>query len=83
MSIRTTVTLDGDVLERVRRESRSRGASFRDTLNDLLRAALLSLDDTPRRRKLKIKPTHMGYRAGLNYDAIESLLEYGEGERHR
>jgi hypothetical protein len=83
MSIRTTVTLDDDVLERVKRESRSRGVSFRDTLNDLLRAALLHLEQKPGRRTLKIEPTHMGYRAGLNYDDIESLLEYGEGERHR
>ncbi len=83
MSIRTTVTLDEDVLERVKRESRSRGLSFRETLNDLLRAALLNLDAQPRRRTLEIKPAHMGYKAGLNYDDIESLLEYGEGERHR
>lgn len=82
MSIRTTVTLDTDVLDRVKRESRSRGASFRDTLNDLLRTAL-SLQNRPPRRTLKINPVHMGYRAGLNYDAIESLLEYGEGEQHR
>lgn len=82
MRIRTTVTLDGDVLERVKRESRSRGASFRDTLNDLLRTAL-SIESRPRRRTLKIKPAHMGYRAGLNYDSVESLLEYGEGEQHR
>lgn len=40
MSIRRTVTLDDDVLDRVRRKSRSRGASFRDTLNDLLRMTL-------------------------------------------
>jgi hypothetical protein len=82
MSTRTTVTLDDDILERVKRESRSRGASFRDTLNDLLRAAL-SLDKRPLRRTLKIKPVHMGYKTGLNYDDIESLLEYGEGEQHR
>jgi hypothetical protein len=82
MSIRTTVTLDEDVSERVRRESMSRGTSFRDTLNDLLRTAL-SLQNLPRRRTLKIKPIHMGYKAGLNYDSIESLLEYGEGEQHR
>jgi hypothetical protein len=25
----------------------------------------------------------MGFRAGLNYDDIESLLEHGEGEQHR
>lgn len=83
MSIRTTVTLDEDVLERVKRESRSRGASFRDTLNDLLRAALVNLETRPRRRTLKIKPAPMGFRAGLNHDDVESLIEYGEGERHR
>jgi hypothetical protein len=55
MSIRTTVTLDEDVVARVRRESLSRGASFRDTLNDLLRAALLGVDYKPRRRALRIR----------------------------
>lgn len=83
MSIRTTVTLDEDVMVRVKRESQSRGASFRDTLNDLLRVALLNLNKEPRRRTLKIKPTPMGHKPGLNYDSIESLLEYGEGEQHR
>jgi hypothetical protein len=82
MSVRTTVTLDDDVMDRVKRESRSRGASFRDTLNDLLRTAL-NVEKQPRRRTLKINPVHMGYRTGLNYDDIESLLEYGEGEQHR
>lgn len=82
MSIRTTVTLDDDVVDRVKRESRSRGASFRDTLNDLLRTAL-SIETRPQRRTLKIKPAHMGYRPGLSYDNIEALLEYAEGERYR
>ena len=83
MNIRTAVTLDDDVLERVKRESRSRGASFRDTLNDLLRVALLHLEQKPHHCTFKIKPVHMGYQAGLNYDSVELLLEYGEGERHR
>ena len=83
MSIRTTVTLDDDVVARIKRESLSRGASFRDTLNDLLRAALLGLDYKPSRRALAILPTHMGHKPGLNYDSVESLLEYGEGDRHR
>jgi hypothetical protein len=83
MGIRTTVTLDEDVLERVKRESAARGSAFRDTLNDLLRLALLHLDQKPTRRRIEIKPVHMGYRAGLNYDDIESLLEFGEGDEHR
>jgi hypothetical protein len=83
MSIRTTVTLDEDVLERVKLESASRGTPFRNTLNDLLRLALLHLDQKPSRRSIEVKPVHMGFRAGLNYDNIESLLEYGEGDQHR
>jgi len=83
MSIRTTVTLDDDVAARVKRESLSRGASFRDTLNDFLRAALLDIGNAPRRRRLTIKPTHMGHKPGLNYNNIESLVAYGEGEQHR
>jgi hypothetical protein len=82
MGVRTTVTLDDDIMDPVKRESRSRGASFHDTLNDLLRATL-SLENQPRRRTVKIKPAHTGYRTGLNYDDVESLLEYGEGEQHR
>lgn len=49
MSIRTTVTLDEDVLERVKQESRARGASFRDTLNELVRTGLLYARNKPER----------------------------------
>jgi hypothetical protein len=83
MSIRTTVTLEEDVVDRVKLESRSRGASFRDTLNDLLRMALMHQEQMPRGRTLKIVPVGMGYRPGLNYDDIESLIGYGEGDEHR
>lgn len=83
MSIRTTVTLDEDVLDRIKGESRVRGASFRDTLNDLLRVALLQLQTTKPRSRFVVKPTAMGVKTGLNYDSIESLIAYGEGEAHR
>jgi hypothetical protein len=83
MRIRTTVTLDEDVLERVKRQSRSRGVPFRDSLNDLLRIGLMQQEQKPQGRKLKITPIAMGYRRGLNYDDVESLLAYGEGEQHR
>lgn len=83
MGIRTTITLDEDVLERVKQESRHRGTSFKDTLNELLRVGLLQQEAKPRRRKFKVEPFDMGLRPGLNYDSTEALLEYGEGERHR
>jgi hypothetical protein len=83
MSIRTTVTLDEDVLERVKAFSKERGESFRDTLNNLLRAGILVAESPRTRGELEIRPFPMGYTPGLNYDDVEGLLERGEGERHR
>ena len=81
MSIRTTVTLDEDVLERVKRESRSRGMSFKATLNDLLRTALLKPE--PVTRSLIGPATKMGQHPFLDYDDVEGLIEYGEGVTHK
>ena len=82
MSIRTTVTLDEDVVERVKEESRSHGVPFRETLNNLLRAALTE-GRQGKPRELSIEPHHGGYYPGLNYDCTESLLEHAEGPNHR
>lgn len=83
MSIRTTITLDDDVLERVKAESRSRGASFKDTLNDLLRLALVQKVEKRPSRKFKVRPFNMGQLPGLDYDSVESLIAHGEGKNHR
>ena len=82
MSIRTTVTLDEDVLERVKQESRSRGASFKTTLNDLLRVALAEKPKA-RRKPFKVRPMSLGHRPDLNFDKIEALIEQLEGPWHR
>ena len=78
MSVRTTVTLDDDVVERVKQESRSRGPSFDATLNDLLRVALAEKPEP-----FKISPMSLGCRPDLNFDRIEALIEYAEGPWHR
>ena len=82
--MRTTVTLDDDVLARLQQESRTREASFRGTLNDVLRDGL---DVAERRREspkgFRVKPRSIGLKPGLSYDSISSLLVIGEGEDHR
>jgi hypothetical protein len=83
MGIRTTVTLEEDVLERVKAESKARGLSFRETLNDLLRLGLITRTANATRPPFKVKPVNMGYRPELNYDDVEGLLTYLEGENHR
>ncbi len=84
MSIRTSVTLDEDVLERVKAESKRRGSSFKNTLNELRRRALATSDPVQPPVPFEVKPMSMGQQVpGLNYDDIESLIEYGEGPFHR
>ncbi|MDQ2840215.1 MAG: ribbon-helix-helix domain-containing protein [Acidobacteriota bacterium] len=81
MSIRTTVTLDEDVVERLKQESKERGGSFKETLNDLLRLALSIEKAQLARKPFKVRPFHsMGIIPGLNYDKISELLDYAEGE---
>ena len=77
------MTLDEDVLKRVKQESRARGSSFRDTLNDLLRLALARAKSAPKIPKFRVKPTHMGWRPELNHDCISGLIGLAEGENRR
>jgi len=83
MSIETTVTLDDDVLERVKAESQARGASFHETLNDLLRLALAKQKSQQERKPFKIKPFKSGYYPHLDYDCAARLLDEIEGPDHR
>ncbi len=83
MSIRTTVTLDEDVFERLKQASRAERVPFRQALNDTLRAGLLAREEPTARRKFRIEPRHMGVRPGLNYDNVSALLELAEGENYR
>jgi hypothetical protein len=84
MGIRTTVTLDEDVLDRLKQESRSRGLPFRQTLNELLRDAF-NTKQPPQlgTRKFRIDPIHTGSVRDLNYDCTGALLEQLEGPYHR
>jgi len=65
----------------VKKVSRARGSSFRDTLNDLLRSALLSRQ-SQKQRRFKVKASAMGLREGLSYDDIDTLVEHSEGPLH-
>ena len=84
MSVRTTVTLDDDVVERVKAESKSRGTSFRHTLNELVRWGLAAQAKKAELPPFKVKPSHMGPPPeGVNMDCTEAIIEWAEGPWHR
>jgi hypothetical protein len=85
MGIRTTVTLDEDVMDRVRDQSKASGRSFRATLNELVREGLsVKQISRQRKREFRVIPLSMGPRPeGVNYDCTGALLEYLDGPGHK
>lgn len=81
--MRTTLTLDDDVAARLDHEVRRSGRSFKETVNDLLRAALRERRRPDRRKTFKVDARDLGLRAGLSYDSVGDLLEAVEGPLHR
>lgn len=77
------MTLDVDVRRRAGEFSRSRGISFREGLNELVRLGLLTHQRSSAPEPFHIKPRSIGLKAGLSYDNVEELIEFGEGPLHR
>lgn len=83
MPHRTTLTLDDDVIIRLKEEEATTGKSFRDLVNDLLRLGLMSSRRTVEEPRFKVRARALELRTELSYDNIEELLEAGEGAHHR
>ena len=78
------MTLDEDVVERVKAESRARGISFKQAVNDIIREGLLSQQSREVRKPFKITPRPMGkLQPGVSLDCIGELLDRIEGPDHR
>ncbi len=82
--MRTTVTLDDDVAEKLREEMRRRRTTnFKETLNDVLRRGLLARRELAAAKPFRVRARRLGTRAGLNYDNVGELLEHLEGAGHK
>jgi hypothetical protein len=81
--VRTTLTLSEDIAERLRNESRRSGRSFKDVVNDYLRAGLEARRAPQRAKRFKVRARPLGVRQGLDYDNVSELLEQIEGPHAR
>jgi hypothetical protein len=79
---RTTLTLEEDVVDRLKREAAKTGRPFKEVVNDAIR---LGLDRRQARQsgRFVIEPRKMGLRPGLDLDDIQGLLDRIEGPEHR
>lgn len=81
--MRTTLTLDDDVLDKARELSQKLRTPFRRIVNKALRAGLETVAEPVKSRPYQTKPHKMGLKIGKNLDNIQELLAQSEGEDFR
>ncbi len=81
--MRTTITLDEDVIAKIKVKMQKTGASFKDVVNEMLRTGLLATDKAAKQKPFKVNARPLGMRPGLNYDSTSELLEQVEGPWHK
>ena len=81
MTKRTTLTLEDDVVARIRDAARRSGRPLKAVVNDAIRAGL---DAAPARSRkpFRVEARAMGLRPGIDLDDISGLLERLEGPEH-
>ena len=81
--MRTTLTIDDDVLDKAKAVAAKLRAPFRHVVNEALHTGLQTVEDASRTRSYRTRPHKMGLKAGRNLDNIQALLSQIEGEDHR
>jgi hypothetical protein len=82
--MRTTLTLDDDVAVLLEKTRRAKGVSFKQIVNEALRAGLSQLT-TPGQRRPRFKTRHADLGRCLigSLDDVSEALATGEGEAFR
>jgi Arc/MetJ family transcription regulator len=75
LPMRTTVTLDADVVAALQRAARERGTSFKAVLNDAVRRGL---GGQPAARRYRAPSRDMGLRTGVDIDKALALAAADE-----
>jgi hypothetical protein len=82
--MRTTLTLDEDIAQRLQAESRRTGRSFKEVVNEHLRMSLAQSRALKSMGPFRVTAADLGGPANSgSYDDIAALLEESEGVEHR
>lgn len=81
--MRTTLTIEDDVLDRARSLAQRLHSPFRQVVNEALRAGLQAVEEPARVRPYRTHPRKLGLKTGRSLDNIQELIAQIEGEEHR
>ncbi len=80
--MRTTLSLDDDVVARLDQLRAARRVPLKQLVNDALRAGLDTLDRPPPRRRFRTRPLETG-RLLIDVTSAPEALAIAEGDDHR
>jgi Arc/MetJ family transcription regulator len=81
--MRTTLSLDDDVIQKAKKAALKSGKPFRQVVNAALRAGLDIIATRAETTPYQTRGHKMGLKAGRNLDNIQELLAQIEGEDAR
>lgn len=73
--MRTTVTLDPDVVALLQEEARRQGLSFKQVLNQAVRKGLSGAGPTGQREPFRTQPHAFEFKAGIDLDKLNQLVD--------
>lgn len=73
--MRTTLTLDPDVAQRLESEMRRRGGGIEQIVNEALRVGLGLSDNPVRPTPFVVEPHAFGFPAGVDLDRLNQLVD--------
>ncbi len=81
--MRTTLSIDNDVLDEARALAERTKKPFRSIVNEALRQGLRVIDVPQPQRSYVTEARPMGLRAGLQIDNVQEVLSLLDGEGRR
>ena len=79
-SMRTTLTLDADVAERLASEVRRTGRSLKSVVNEAIRMGLGLSGKQPRASRFSVEPHAFGLLPGVDPDRLNQLVDELEAD---
>lgn len=73
--MRTTLTIDDDILHKLKMVSSKQGKAFKEVVNETLRKGLDRTEGRSKRRKLKLTTHNLSYKRGVDEAKIKELLD--------
>jgi hypothetical protein len=78
--MRTTLTLEPEVAERVRNEMRRTGKAMKAVVNEALAAGLGMAGKRARAARFEVRPHALGFKPGVDLDRLNQLADELEAE---